>query len=202
MSAAGSRRPGRRAGESGTRQAILRAARERFAAHGYDAATIRAIAADAEVDPALVHHFYGTKERLFVEAMRFPAVPTEMLAGLREVPRSRQGEAIARAVLEVWGSDASRAQALALVRSAITNERAARMLREFVSGTILAAIATAAGDEDAELRASLVASQIIGLAIARYVVAVEPLASAGPEEVVAAVAPTLQRYLTGPVRAR
>lgn len=188
---------GRRAGESGTREAILRAARERFAAHGYDAATIRAIAADADVDPALVHHFYGTKERLFVEALRFPAVPSELLSRVTSARRSGLGEAIVRTVLDVWSSEATRAQALALIRSAITNERAARMLREFVTGTILSVLATAAADEDAELRASLVASQIIGLAIARYAVAVEPLASASDDEVVARVAPTLQRYLTG-----
>jgi AcrR family transcriptional regulator len=186
-------------GESGTRDSILRAARARFAAHGYDAATIRAIASDARVDPALVHHFYGTKERLFVEAMRFPAVPSEILARVASTSRSRLGEAIVRTVLEVWASEATRSQALALVRSAITNERAARMLREFVTGTILSVIATSVADEDAELRASLVASQIVGLAIARYVVRLEPLASASDDEVVAAVGPTLQRYLTGAI---
>ena len=195
------RRSGRRSGESGTRQAILEAARRRFAEHGFDGATIRGIATDAGVDPALVHHFYGSKEKLFVVAMRFPIVPSEVLSRVAGAERDRLGEAIVRTVLGVWEADETRAQSLALLRSAVTNERAAAMLRQFVSSAILGNVAMFAEEEDAGYRASLVASQIVGLGIARYVVGLEPLASATPDELVAAIGPTVQRYLTGEVRA-
>jgi AcrR family transcriptional regulator len=196
------RRSGRRAGDSGTREAILEAARTRFAEHGYDGATIRGIAADARVDPALVHHFYGTKEKLFIAAMRFPVVPSEVIGQMVGIDRERLGETIVRTVLGVWEREDTRDQATGLLRSAVTNERAATMIRGFVSRTILGAVATHVDAGDAEFRASLVASQIIGLGIARYVIAVEPLASASTDDVAAAVGPTLQRYLTEPVRAR
>ncbi|MGZ5352884.1 MAG: TetR/AcrR family transcriptional regulator [Actinomycetota bacterium] len=195
------RRTGRRSGDSGTREAILDAARARFAELGYDGATIRGIAADAGVDPALVHHFFGTKERLFVDALRFPVVPSDVLARVRGIDREHLGEAIARTVFGVWESHESRSQAEALLRSAVTNEQAATMLRGFVTSAILRLVAGELADEDAEYRASLVASQVIGLGIARYVVALEPLAAADVEDVVAAIGPTLQRYLTGDVRA-
>jgi AcrR family transcriptional regulator len=193
-------RTGRRSGESGTREAILEAARQRFAERGFDSATIRGIAADAGVDPALVHHFYGSKEKLFVEAMRFPIVPSEVLSRVAGAGRRRLGEAIVRAVLDVWEAEETRAQALALLRSAVTNERAATMLREFVSSAILGNVAMLAHEEDAPYRASLVASQIVGLGIARYVVGLQPLAAASTDELVAAIGPTVQRYLTAEIR--
>ncbi|MGZ5353703.1 MAG: TetR/AcrR family transcriptional regulator [Actinomycetota bacterium] len=180
---------------------MLDAARARFAELGYDGATIRGIAAHAGVDPALVHHFFGTKERLFVDALRFPVVPSDVLARVRGIDREHLGEAIARTVFGVWESHESRSQAEALLRSAVTNEHAATMLRGFVTSAILRLVAGELADEDAEYRASLVASQVIGLGIARYVVALEPLAAADVDDVVAAIGPTLQRYLTGDVRA-
>ena len=196
------RRTGRRSGETTTREAILEAARTRFAKHGYDGATIRGIAADAGVDPALVHHFYGSKERLFVDAMRFPVVPSEVLGRAAEAGRDRLGESILRTVLDLWDAPETREQSIALLRSAVTNERAATMLRGFVTSAILGTIAGLVEDEDAEYRATLVASQILGLAVARFVVRLEPIASASIEELVDAIAPTVQRYLTGDVRTR
>jgi AcrR family transcriptional regulator len=198
--AAPHRRSGRRSGDSRTRDAILDAARARFAEHGFDGATIRAIAADAGVDPALVHHFYGTKEKLFVEALRFPVVPSELLAGIATVERDRLGETLIRTVLGVWEAHESRSQAEALLRSAVTNERAASMLRSFVSSAILRLVADAIPAEDAEYRASLVASQVVGLGITRFVVGLEPIASASVDDLVAAIGPTVQRYLTDDVR--
>ena len=195
-------RTGRRAGESGTREAILDAARGRFARYGYDGGTIRSIAADAGVDPALVHHFFGTKERLFVAAMRFPVVPSEILPQVVAGERDRLGEAITRLVLTIWEDPQARATALGLVRSAVTNESAARMLREFVSSAILGTVVRAAKTPDPDFRASLVASQVVGLAFTRFVVQLEPIASADVEELVAAVGPTIQGYLTGDVRPR
>jgi len=193
-------RTGRRSGDSGTREAILEAARARFAEHGYDGATIRGIAADAGVDPALVHHFYGTKERLFAEALRFPAIPSEILDQVAQAEADRLGETFVRTVLQVWESPETRDRSIALLRSAVTNEQAAAMLRSFVEGGIFGAIARVVGDDDAEFRASLVASQIVGLGIARIVLRIDPIASADIDELAAAIGPTVQRYLTGDVR--
>ncbi len=190
-------RTGRRAGESGTRVSILQASRRAFAEHGYDGATIRGIASAAGVDPALVHHYFGTKERLFVEAVGFPEVPSEMLASVVAAGPDEAGEAIVRIVLGIWERPESRAQGLALLRSAVTNEEAARMLRGFVSNAILGTVATLARSPEAEFRAALVGAQIVGVGIARYVVEIEPLASAAVDEIVAAIGPTVQRYLTG-----
>ena len=193
-------RTGRRAGESGTREAILDAARSRFARSGYDGATIRAIAADAGVDPALVHHFYGTKEKLFVAAMHFPIVPSEVLRDVVGSSRQRRGQAIVRTVLGIWDDPPARVTALGLLRSAVTNEGAARMLREFVSDAILSLVARAAEPDDADFRAALVATQVVGLGFARLVLELEPVASASVDELARAIGPTLQRYLTGDLR--
>jgi AcrR family transcriptional regulator len=200
--AASHRRTGRRSGESTTREAILEAARARFAEHGYDGATIRGIAADAGVDPALVHHFHGTKERLFVAAMRFPIVPSEALAPALEAGRDRLGETIVRTVLGLWSQAEAREQTIGLLRAAVTNDQAAEMLRGFVKAAILGTVAGFVDDEDAEYRTSLVATQIVGLGLARFVLRLEPVASADDEDLVAAIAPTVQRYLTGDVRPR
>src|ERR1700730_17173522 len=135
------RRSGRRTGDSGTREAILSAARKRFGDHGYTGATIRAIAADAGVDPALVHHFFGTKERLFAAAMRLPLIPGEMIdaalaPGARN-PAQSLGEHLVRTVLGAWDVTELRDMFLGLLRSAVTSEQAAAMLREFVTETML-----------------------------------------------------------------
>jgi len=187
-------------GESGTKDAILLAARSRFASCGYDRATVRAIASAAGVDAALVHHFYGTKERLFVAAMRFPVVPSELLSGLARTSRGRVGELLARAVLEPWEDPEVRAPGMGLLRSAVSNDVAAKMLREFVSRAILRPIAETLQAPDAAFRASLVASQIVGVLMTRFVVGIEPIASVAVDDLVVAIGPTLQRYLTGPVR--
>lgn len=204
-------RSGRRAGDSGTREAILDAARTRFADQGYDGATIRGIAADAGVDPALVHHFYGTKEALFAAAMRLPAVPSEVItAAFAGLPSGASlGEHLVRTALAVWESNEVYGVFLGLLRSAVTSERAADMLREFVTEAILgpvAAIARADGrvaDEDpgdTAYRAAAVGSQMLGLALARYVLRLGPIASAGADDLAATIGPTLDRYLTGDIR--
>ena len=194
-------RTGRRAGASSTREAVLEAARRRFAGHGYEAATIRAIAADAGVDPALVHHFYGSKEQLFVAAMHLRAVPSQLIARMVRDGPDRLGERIARSVLELW--DAPQGQesgVVALLRSAMTNDAATRMLKEFVTSTVLGLIVDVLDVPDAAYRASLVASQLVGLGVVKYVVRIEPLASTPLEDLVVAIGPTLQRYLTEDVR--
>ncbi|HSJ49801.1 MAG TPA: TetR family transcriptional regulator [Actinomycetota bacterium] len=193
-------RTGRRVGESRTREAILDAARARFADRGYDGATIRGIASDAGVDPALVHHYFGTKERLFAAVMQLPVAPGEIAAELLLGPDLDDiGDRLVRTLFRFWESREFQEAVVGLIRSAVSNEQAARMLREFVHDAIITRIAERLGTPDAELRASLVASQVIGLAIARYIVRVEPIASASVDDLVPAIAPTLQRYLTGDI---
>jgi AcrR family transcriptional regulator len=189
-------RTGRRPGDSGTREAILDAARGAFAAHGYDGATIRGIAAAAAVDPALVHHFYGSKEELFAAAMDVPFTPSEALPVLLAGEPEGVGERILRFFLGVSDQHGG-GPFVALIRSVSSNEQAATMLREFISREVVGRIAASLGVADAELRATLVGSQLTGLALVRYVLRVEPLASARSEDVIAAVGPTIQRYLTG-----
>ena len=189
------RRPGRRPGPTETREAILAAARELFAEKGYDGASLRAIARAAGVDPALVHHFFGNKEGVFVQAMRFPVNPEELVPRVQEVPRERLGEALARVFLEIWGDEERRAPILAMLRSAMTNEQAAVMMRQFVSEALFRRVA--ALHDIPMLRVNAAVGQMIGVALLRYVLKVEPIASATTEELVELLAPTLDRYLAG-----
>ena len=194
-------RTGRRPGVSGTREAILDAARRAFAEHGYQHATIRGVADMAGVDPALVHHYFGTKQELFVAAVRLPVNPVEQLMAVLAEDPDQAGRRMVEVFLSIWDHAADQSPLLALVRSAVGDEHAAAMLREFITEEVLGQIAHRLGGADARLRATLVGSQIIGLAMARYIVKVEPLASAPRTQVVAAVGPTLQRYLTGDLAA-
>jgi AcrR family transcriptional regulator len=196
-------RTGRRRGVSGTREAILDAARRAFAEHGYQRATIRGVAELAGVDPALVHHYFGTKQGLFVAAVQLPVDPVARLAAvLADDPDPEGiGERLIEAFLSVWDHAANVSPLLALIRSAVGDEQAAAMLREFITEEVLGQIARRLGSSDARLRATLVGSQIVGLMMARYIIRVEPLASAPPAQLVAAVGPTVQRYLTGDIGA-
>jgi AcrR family transcriptional regulator len=194
-----SRRSGRRAGASGTREAILAAASTLFAERGYEATTIRAVAAEAGVDPALVHHFHGTKEALFAAATRLPYNPAETIPALLADGLDGAGERIVRFVVTTWDDEERRAPLLGLMRSALTHDPAGGAITEFLRAGVLGPLTRALDGPDAELRAALVVSQVAGLAVLRYLVGVEPLASAPPDAVVAAVAPTIQRYLTGPL---
>ncbi|HKQ02017.1 MAG TPA: TetR family transcriptional regulator [Actinomycetes bacterium] len=192
-------RTGRRPGVSGTREAILDAARRAFAEHGYQHATIRGVADLAGVDPALVHHYFGTKQALFVAAVQLPVNPVEQLMAVLAEDPGQAGERMVELFLSIWDHAADQSPLLALVRSAVGDEHAAAMLREFIAEEVLGQIAHRLGSPDAQLRATLVGSQIIGLAMARYIVKVEPLASAPAAQVVGAIGPTLQRYLTGDI---
>ncbi|MEH0937299.1 TetR/AcrR family transcriptional regulator [Micromonospora psammae] len=174
-----------------TRAAILRAARERFAAEGYDRATIRAIAADARIDPSMVMRYYGSKEGLFAAAAEFDL----RLPDLTEVPPARLGETLVRHFLHRWEGDETLA---ALLRTASTNPGAAERVRGIFADQ-LGAMVGRFGNDPATTgkRAGLVASQILGLAFTRYIVRLPPMVDMTPEELVAWVGPTLQRYLTG-----
>jgi AcrR family transcriptional regulator len=190
-------RTGRRPGPNRTRAAILDAARAAFAGRGYDAVSIRAVARDAGVDPALVHRFFGSKEELFVAAMELPVSPAGLVAALLEAGVEHLGERLVRTFLELFDDPGAFAPFLALIRGAVSNEHAAALLREFLTREVLGRLAAAASPDRPELRASLAGSQVVGLAMARYVVAVPPLATTDRETVVACVGPTIQRYLTG-----
>jgi AcrR family transcriptional regulator len=196
------RRTGRRPGNPDTREAILKASREAFAERGYDAASIRQIATSAGVDPALVHHYFGTKEQLFLASVQVPIDPREMIPQVVAGGLDGIGERLVRTFVGVWDSPRG-ATAAALLRSAVTNEWSARMLREFIITQILRR-AVKQLDLDAPegpLRASLVASQLLGLAMARYILKVEPLASATADQLARAVGPTIQRYIAGDISA-
>ena len=192
------RRSGRRPGNQDTKQSILEAARTVFAEAGYDKASVRAIAATAQVDPALIHHYFGTKEKLFLAAMNSPINPAELIPKAMAGPREQAGERLVALVLSVWDSPAGVA-AVALMRSAMSNEWTARLMREFVVTQVLRrAVAELNIDEkEAPVRTALVATQIGGLAMIRYVLKVEPIASSPAEPLVAAIGPAVQRYLTG-----
>jgi AcrR family transcriptional regulator len=197
-------RTGRRAGDSGTREAILDSARLRFAEHGYNGATIRGIAAGAGVDPALVHHFYGSKEKLFAAAMRLPAVPSEVIAAaLASGDGASPGTHLVATVLAIWEDPAVHGVIIGLLRSAMNSEQAAGLLREFITDAILApvrALARAESPDDAAYRAGAVASQMLGLALTRYVLRIGPVATASIADLAATIGPTIERYLTGDIR--
>jgi AcrR family transcriptional regulator len=190
-------RTGRRPGDGGTREAILEAARAEFARTGYGGTGIRPIARAAGVDPALIYHYFKDKQAIFVAAMRFPFNPAEAVETVLSLPRERVGEGFIRLLASLWDRKETRDPFLAIVRSAVSSEQAAAMLREFFTEALLERIAGALGTPNAALRATLAASQIAGLVMIRYVIKLEPLASLSTEDLVTAVAPTLQRYLTG-----
>ena len=193
------RRSGRRTGDSGTREAILAAARESFGSAGYGGTTIRGVARAAGVDPALVHHFFGNKDGLFAAAMELPFDPVMLLRGLLAEGLDGLGERIARTFLTTWDATPGQGPMLAMIRSAVTDDKAAASLRGFLTRVLFIPLADAAGSDRPELRANLVGSQMVGLAMARYVVRLEPLVSTSPEELAPIVGRTIDRYLTGPL---
>jgi AcrR family transcriptional regulator len=185
----------RRAGED-TRAALLDAARVEFTERGFDGATVRTIALRAGVDAAMVNHWFGGKDGLFVAAMEFPVNPAEIVPRILEGAPEQLAERILRTFLSVWDTNGGGALA-ALMRSVASHEEAARMMREFVSRVIIGRIVSAVAPDRLDLRAALCGTQIAGLAMIRYVIRLEPLASADHDTVVAAIGPNLQRYLTG-----
>jgi len=190
-------RTGRRPGRPDTRAEILAAARARFAAQGYEGTSLRAVATDAGVDAALVVHYFGTKGNLFIAAVDWPFDPCAEVPRVVGCGRARVGVEMARLFVETWDREGDRNAIITVLRAAITEPAAAAAVREFMTGELFAPLMAAVGSDRPQLRADLVASQLLGLGLARYVLALEPLASTPPDEVVAAVAPTLQRYFTG-----
>lgn len=201
MTDATARRRGRppRTESADTRDRILTAAREEFSERGYEKTSVRGIAKVAGVDPALVHHYFGTKEQVFASAIEVAFAPAlNAPEAVAEGPLDDVGERLTRFVLGVWENPATRTPLLAIVRSAVNNETAAAVFRRLVASQVLRRIAAQLDLPDAELRAELAAAQLVGTAMLRHVVKVEPLASADLEQIVARVAPVVQGHLTGP----
>ncbi|WP_033328340.1 TetR/AcrR family transcriptional regulator [Streptomyces yerevanensis] len=181
------------------RDRILAAAREEFSERGYDKTSVRGIAKTAGVDSALVHHYFGTKEQVFEASIEVAFGPVLNAPGsIAEGPLDGVGERLARFFFGVWENPATRTPLLAIVRSAMNNEAAASVFRRLISTQVLRRVARQLDLPDAELRAELAAAQLVGIALLRYVIKVEPLASADPEEIIARVAPVVQGHLTGP----
>ncbi|MER6103115.1 TetR family transcriptional regulator [Streptomyces sp. NPDC001832] len=191
-------RPSRAAGTTGpdARTRILEAARTEFAERGYDKTSIRGIAKAAGVDSALVHHYFGTKDELFAAAIELSFEPALVIPAILGSGTDGLGERLARYFIAVWENPESRAPLLAIMRSALAHEAAAKVLRGFVLRLLLERIAEELDVPDATFRAELAASHMLGIAMLRYVIRAEPLASAPPEKIIEMVAPTLQRYLT------
>lgn len=197
------RRPGRpRKGREDRRSRIEDAARAEFLEAGYAGASIRAIARRAEVDPALVRHYFTDKAELFAAAVSLPVRPDVILGSVIDGPIEGLGERLVGRLLEAWDTPEIRERAIPLFRSAIGQDGAARSLPEFIVGELIGRIEDrldAIGDSSAAERAGLVASQMVGLIAARYLVRLEPIASLPPERIVTLVGPVLQGYLTGPL---
>jgi AcrR family transcriptional regulator len=191
------KRRGRRAAGEDTRAALVAAAREVFVEKGYDGATVRAIAAKAGVDAAMVNHWFGGKEGLFAQSvLQLPFDPSEILKRLLDGPVEQAGERIIRTFVTVWDATGGGTFA-ALIRSVTSQQEVANALKSFFVNAIFKNLLTEIGAEQRELRATLCATQMVGLGIVRYVVRFEPLASTDLETVVKAIAPNMQRYLTG-----
>jgi AcrR family transcriptional regulator len=194
-------RTGRRPGTSSTREAILLAARRQFAEQGYAGATMRSIAAEAGVDASLVVHFFANKPSLLAAAVEWPFDPEEAIPALLADGRRNVGRNLVALVVRTWDEEGTRHPVLTLLRAAMTEPQAAEMMREFLSRKLFSPLLAELGSDHPELRTDLAVSQLVGLAVARYVLRLEPLASFEADALVAIVAPTLQRYLTGKIDA-
>ena len=191
-------RRGRRPGSPDTRAAILAVAREAFASKGFAGTSVRGIAADAGVDSALVHHYFGSKDDLFLAALELPVDPREVLLPAIAEGVEGAGERMLRVFLSVWDDPELRLPLLGLVRGIVDSD-GQRLLREGFLPVVLEPVGVALGVDRPGLRMPLVASQVLGLIVVRYVLAVEPVASMTADEVVAIYGPTMQRYLSGPL---
>jgi AcrR family transcriptional regulator len=175
-----------------TRAKILAAAGRLFAEHGYDGATVRDIAAAAEIDPAMVIRYFRSKDELFARASSFDLDLPELGA----IPPAEIGETLIRHFLGLWEGGGGKGMAV-LLRSAASNDFAAKKVREVFASQVGAAIAAVGGRPDASRRAGLVASQLLGLALCRYILELQPVVAMSREEIVERIGPTLQRYVTG-----
>ncbi|MGV0790589.1 TetR/AcrR family transcriptional regulator [Mycolicibacterium sp. XJ1819] len=190
---------GRRLGEPVSRDAVLAAARRRFATEGYEKTTLRAIARDAHVDPSMVLYLFGSKADLFRESLRLILDPDMLVAALsgRADGEPDIGTRMVRTYLSIWESPDSGPTMVAMLQSATSNSDAHEAFRGFMQDYVLTAVSgVLGGDEQSRLRAMLAASQLVGTAVLRYVMKVAPLATLSGDDLVRLIAPTVTRYLT------
>lgn len=188
---------GRRPAGSGTRDAIIEAAREQFGALGYRGTTLRSVGAAAGVDARLVLHYFGSKQQLFIESVRLPVDPVQFMGQLFESGTGSIGQRAARMLLSILDETESRQAVVGIIRAATSEAEAAQLIRQVLTERLLAPITKHIGATQPELRASLMASQVVGLAMARHVVALEPLVAVSREQLIAAIAPVFDHYLDG-----
>jgi AcrR family transcriptional regulator len=193
----GRRRPGRPAGGSDTRERILASARELFARNGIGNTSIRAVATAAGVDSALVHHYFGTKEKLFAAAVRIPIDPMDIIGPLREIPVEEIGYKLPSMLLPLWDSELG-TRFIAALRSIIAGSEV-NLFRSFIQDVIAVEVGARVDNPPGSgmVRIQFVASQLVGVVMARYILQLEPFASLLPEQIAKTIAPNLQRYLTG-----
>jgi AcrR family transcriptional regulator len=193
----GRKRPGRPAGSSDTRDRILDNARVLFARNGIASTSIRAVAAAAGVDSALVHHYFGTKEKLFAAAVRVPIDPMDIIGPLRETPVEELGHKIPSMLLPLWDSEVG-AGFIATLRSILAGSEV-NLFRSFISDVIAVEVGARVDNPPGSgiIRIQFVASQLVGVLMARYILDLEPFKSLPAEQIVETIAPNLQRYLTG-----
>ncbi|WP_373176013.1 TetR/AcrR family transcriptional regulator [Mycobacterium marinum] len=193
----GRRRPGRPTGTSNTREHILTCARELFALNGLDRTSVRSVAAAAGVDASLVHHYYGTKQQLFAAAIQIPIDPTVVLEQIVETPVDELGLKIPSVLLPLWDSELGTGliATLRALMAGTESNLARSFLQEVVTSEVGSRVDSPTGT--GRIRAQFVASQLLGVVMARHIVKIEPFASLPADQVAQAIAPTLQRYLTG-----
>ncbi len=193
----GRKKPGRPAGSSNTRDRILESARELFARNGINNTSVRAVAAAADVDSALVHHYFGTKEKLFAAAVHIPIDPMDVIGPLREVPIDELGHRIPSILLPLWDSEIGVAF-IATLRSILAGSEV-NLFRTFIQDVIAVEVGARVDDPPGSgiVRIQFVASQLVGIVMARYILQLEPFASLPAQQIADTIAPNLQRYLTG-----
>lgn len=191
------KRPGRPPGTSDTRERILKTARDLFSRNGIDNTSIRAIAADADVDPALVHHYFGTKTQLFAAAIHIPIDPMSVIAPLREIPVEDIGRVLPSILLPLWDSEMGKGF-IAELRSLLAGNDV-NLIRSFLQEVITAEVGSRVDNPpgSGRIRVQFVASQLVGVVMARYILELDPFKSLPVEAIVDAIAPNLQHYLTG-----
>lgn len=197
MSTSNRKRPGRPSGTSDTRDRILTNARELFARNGIGKTSIRSIAAAAGVDSALVHHYFGTKEQLFAAAVHIPVDPMLVIGPMREAPIDELGLRLPSLLLPLWDSEMGSAF-LATLRSLLAGDGVG-LIRSFLQDVIAVEIGSRVDEPpgSGRIRVQFVASQLVGVVMARYILELEPFASLPVEQIAETIAPNLQHYLTG-----
>jgi AcrR family transcriptional regulator len=192
---------GRRPGPTTTRGAIEDIARKRFAEYGYDRTSMRQVAIEAGVDPALVTHYFGGKLDLFLAVVERPFDPAALIDQVVGERPDQVGQRLAGAVLEVLEDEVARRPTLGMIRAATAEPAAAALVRDYLTRNVLLPIARRLDTDEPEYRAGLVMSQVVGMTLARYIIGIEPLASYPRERVAADLGTTLQRYLLGDLSA-